>query len=108
VLRGVDGSLSSSGQTAGSSRVEKYATELNKFLAKVHMRLTKGTEVVSVRPFHLSSANRFRSNLFLDLTNDIYTVSQSSFGSYWAYCCKSCFTRSLAYQVTRIRHHEYA
>ena len=58
-----DGSLSSSGKTAGSSGVEKYASELNKFLAKVHVRLTNGTEVVSVRPFHLPSANRFRLNL---------------------------------------------
>jgi len=89
-----DGSLTSSGKTADSSGVEKYASELNKFLAKVHMRLTKGTEVVSVRPFHLSSANRFRIKFD---TADICTVSQPAFGSCWACCCKSCFTRSLAY-----------
>jgi hypothetical protein len=83
-----DRSLSSSGKTAGSSGVEKYASEINKFLAKVHVRLVKRTEVVSVRPFPLSSANRFRLNLI----RPIYT-----FGSCWACCCKSCFTRSLAY-----------
>jgi hypothetical protein len=55
-----DGSLRSSGKTAGSSGAEKYASELNKFLAKVHLRLIKVTEVVSVRHIHLSSANRFR------------------------------------------------
>jgi len=81
-----DGSLSSSGKTAGSSGVEKYASELNKFLAKVHMPLTKRTRVVSVSPFHLSSAK-----------TDIYTVSQPSVDSCWACCCKSCFTRRLAY-----------
>ena len=84
-----DGSLNNSGKTAGSSGVEKYASELNKFLAKVHMRLTKGKEVVSIRPFHLSSAK-------FD-TTDICTVSQPSFGSCWACYCKTCFTRSLAY-----------
>lgn len=68
-----DGSLSSSGKTAGSSGVEKYASELNKFLAKVHVRLTKGTEAVSVRLFHLSSANMFRLNLI----RPIYTRKAS-------------------------------
>jgi len=72
-----DGSLSSSGKTAVRQEW-RYASELNTFLAKVHMRLTKGTEVVSVRPFHLSSANRLRIKFD---TTDICTVSQPAFGS---------------------------
>jgi hypothetical protein len=59
------------GETAGSSGMEKYAPELNMFLAKVHMRLAMGTEVVPVRPFDLSSANRFRLNLKQEPKTDI-------------------------------------
>jgi len=58
-------SLNSPGKTAGSSGVEKYASELNTFLPKVHMRLTKGTEVVSVRPFHFSSAKFDTTDIYI-------------------------------------------
>ena len=60
-----------SGKTAGSAGMEKCAPELTTFLAKVHMRLTMGTEVVSVRPFHLSSADRFTLNVMLEPKTDM-------------------------------------